>query len=526
MSAREEYRKQRPFNKKLEKKTINYALTNSSKAGDYAKFFPALGTNMVSYGMKEKIKKYGVDKNGLKYGSRLIDRFDENGEELCFFMKDNGSFFYPYGLFSAGHANLDNVKAEKSEKYIRARDDDTIVIGDSGGFQIATGVLSMDWKNETSVDKMRMKILRWLEETADYSMILDVPTYTIEKSPQAGMKNMKDCLDKTRENIDYFIKHRRDGMTKFLNIIQGRSVKESCEWYDMIKDYPLEGWSLAGNNTVDLEMSLTHIIRMRDDKKLNQDQHWLHFLGVSRLHASCIFTTIQRILRKTVSDNITISYDASSPFLAPAKHLIYTGNILDQELRSPKFTFRMDPVIDSPEMVHDDRLVGDFLRSIYPDFTNKTWISENTRVNEICVRSDKDASTTWDTMSYIYVMSHNLEMQIQAIQDACRYADMDYKEASKYVPHSILMFNEIIGPEILESETPFDKIKKYRNELRTLMNVNNRTGNKFIDSVVENIGIDETLMKTSYDSPTFIDKPKKTKRKSRPKFPNDKFISW
>ena len=50
-----------------------------------------------------------------------------------------------------------------------------------GGFQIATGVMKLDWTNAkdplTRRTKMCEKILRWLEHTADWSMTLDIQTY-------------------------------------------------------------------------------------------------------------------------------------------------------------------------------------------------------------------------------------------------------------------------------------------------------------------------------------------------------------
>ena len=40
---------------------------------------------------------------------------------------------------------------------------------------IATGVIKCDWKNFKTDDDLRNSILNWLEHTADYSMVLDVP---------------------------------------------------------------------------------------------------------------------------------------------------------------------------------------------------------------------------------------------------------------------------------------------------------------------------------------------------------------
>ena len=74
----------------------------------------------------------------------------EHGNEGLDFPKDKDTYFhYPYGLYSAGHAHLDIDKSHADEPMIQERDRNTVkvILGDSGGFQIATGVMKLDWTN-------------------------------------------------------------------------------------------------------------------------------------------------------------------------------------------------------------------------------------------------------------------------------------------------------------------------------------------------------------------------------------------
>ena len=63
--------------------------------------------------------------------------------------------------------------------------EDTVLVGDLGGYQIGSGAWKLDWSNfETRADwqKTRCGIMTWLEEYCDYSMILRYPVMGISPS--------------------------------------------------------------------------------------------------------------------------------------------------------------------------------------------------------------------------------------------------------------------------------------------------------------------------------------------------------
>lgn len=175
-------------------------------------------------------------------------------EDLNFFNKNSKLMYIPWGLYSAGQAAKDDGRS-KFVDMISARNKEEVdfVVGDSGGYQIETGVIK--WEG----NKTKERMLRWLENNCEISMILDFPTGSIKKrrdtyyeeycydemgnpvydtiqyvDKNGKVKNKKIhktikhkldfwfCLERTIENNEYFILNRVPGKTKFLNVLQGR----------------------------------------------------------------------------------------------------------------------------------------------------------------------------------------------------------------------------------------------------------------------------------------------------------------
>jgi hypothetical protein len=146
----------------------------TSKNHDYAVFTPALSTFYSNYVSKQQQLGNYVP------SSRIPKKFENGVEGLNFLNPEAGYFTYKYALYSAGHAQLDMNKAPAQEGMVHGRDPDSILLGDSGGFQISKGVWQGNWiepeGNCKATDKIRGTVLNWLEHTADYSMVLDIPT--------------------------------------------------------------------------------------------------------------------------------------------------------------------------------------------------------------------------------------------------------------------------------------------------------------------------------------------------------------
>lgn len=453
-------------------------LTETNK--DYSIFLPSISSFYSKF--VSGYNQGSVD-NGPRQGKLPANL--PTYEHFNFLNKDKGVFTYDHALYSAGHAQLDLTKTDVIESMVTKRDrDNTWILGDSGGYQIASGILDFDWDDIKSqnADQIRGKIQKWLEHTSDYAMLFDFPTRAIDNE-RASLNSFKDCLDGSLINFDYF-RDNRKGDTKYLNVLQGRNITEANIWFDAVKDYPFEGWAFGGFTMMDFEMILYRIINMRDNHYFEENsqgdkRNWLHFLGQSRMTAACAFTHIQRLLRKQVDDDIRISYDSASAFLSVAHGQVYTNDTYDKK----KFSYIMDTMYD------DKRLVGSDL-----PFPWRSEIGDRITMGDISVKSDawyvaqgKDPSkTSWDSLSYFIMMGHNVERHIRAIQQANKIYDLSDYSRADYMPLQLVEFKEVVE-EVFNSETPYDVITKHQKLLNNLVGRRTGKGLSVSDSVMADL---------------------------------------
>jgi len=456
---------------------------------DYAVYLPAISSFYSTYVAKQRLEEF-VPKNRIPQG------FDRGIEGMNFLNPEQGYFTYKYGLYSAGHAQLDVVKAQTQESMIQQRDrGNTVIVGDSGGYQIGKGVLKFDWLNfeGTEANRTRQKILEWLEATADWSMMLDVPTWACDHihSPKTGLKTFEDCLDKTRFNNDYFLKHRM-GATKWLNVLQGGDWDTAEKWYQGVKEFSdptgpyagkeAEGWAFGGANMCKMDITLKRLMTLREDGLL-KGKNWIHFLGTAQLDWSCYLTLIQRQIRKHINEELTISFDCASPFIATAHGLVYTNAV-----HTPKrWSVIMDKAPDNKALSGSDipfpfessigrrltmadiayydlgkRKTDAELNGTKFDHLNPDHYHIVPKLNKLGKIPNK---TSWDSFAYALMMGHNVECHIVAVQRAQQLMDIEIAkvkdrltwkqwkkvksadmsdEHSDWVPRNILYFSSLI----------------------------------------------------------------------------------
>ena len=449
---------------------------------DYAVYLPAISTFFSTYISKQRFDKFVPD-------DRIPAGFDRGIEGMNFLNPEQGYFTYKYGLYSAGHAQLDLQKTMIQDAMLQDRDRaNTVIVGDSGGYQIGKGVLKFDWQNftGTSANKTRDDILNWLELTADWSMLLDVPTWACDHihGPKTGLKDFNDCLSKTLHNNDYFIRNRL-GQTKFLNVLQGSDWETAQAWYEAVKHLPTEGWAMGGKNMCDMEVALKRLIILRDEKLL-EGRDWMHFLGTAQLDWSCYLTSIQREVRSTVNENFTISFDCASPFIATAHGLVYTN----AQHTNKRWSVIMDKAPDNKA-----------LASLDIPFPFESEIGNRLTMQDICHykpgmlnKIGKEGKTSWDSFGYALMMAHNTYCHIRAVQRANVLADIesvkiqpDYRywkkvkerdmsdEYSEWVPRNILYFNAFVK-DLFKSENPMQMIEDAKPMLNSMMGMRLRGG--------------------------------------------------
>jgi hypothetical protein len=456
---------------------------------DYAVYLPAISSFYSTYVAKQRLEEF-VPKDRIPAG------FDRGIEGMNFLNPEQGYFTYKYGLYSAGHAQLDLNKSITQESMIQQRDrGNTMILGDSGGYQIGKGVLKFDWLNfeGPAATKTRQSILEWLELTADWSMMLDVPTWACDHihSPKTGLKTFDDCLDKTRYNNDYFLMNRL-GQTKWLNVLQGSDWDTAEKWYNGVKEFSdpkgkyegreAEGWAFGGANMCKMDITLKRLMTLREDGLL-KGKNWIHFLGTAQLDWSCYLTLIQRQIRKHINEEITISFDCASPFIATAHGLVYTNAvhtpkrwsvIMDKApdnkaLSGSDIPFPFESTIGKRLTMKDiayydlgERKTDAELGNVKFDHLNPDHYHVVPRLNKLGKIPNK---TSWDSFAYALMMGHNVECHIVAVQRAQQLMDIEIAktkgkihwkhwkkvkssdmsdEYSDWVPRNILYFSTFV----------------------------------------------------------------------------------
>jgi len=435
----------------------------TAKQNDYAVFLPAISGFYATFVGKQRNEAY-VDPARFPQG--LTDM-----EQMNWLNPTKALFPYKWSLYSGGHANLDLNKQDWSEDMVRNRDPNTLMLGDSGGFQIAKGLWEGDWKAGSGcpkAQKKREQVLAWLDGIADYGMTLDIPTWVAldkEAGKKCGIGSHQEAVDATKYNNDYFMANRKgikNGGVKILNVLQGANHPDAEEWYQTMKHYcdpaqhpdtHFNGWAMGGQNMCDVDLILRRLVILRHDNLLQEGVHdWMHFLGTSKLEWAVLLTVIQRAVRKYVNPKFTISFDCASPFLATANGQVYFENVFPN---NGKWSYRMAPSADNKKYALDTRKWSDGVVAdgVYPRWEDSP-LSNLLQMKDICIykpgvvkagvtidetnfqepgsydvlpdvnKNGKWGKTSWDSFSYALLMGHNVWMHLTAVQEANRRFDI------------------------------------------------------------------------------------------------------
>lgn len=249
-------------------------------------------------------------------------------KDLDFLNPASNLWHCKYVLYSAGQFNRAQIR---TPDMVSERNPDTIVVGDSGGYQIATGKLPelKGWEKQANDPlalerrwleniSIRDRILRWLDRYSDYAMTLDMPLFIL-KEKKSPFRNLSadQLIELSYENLKYFADNRgkaTGAKAKFLNVLQDAGDGTGEAWYKRVKDFDFEGWAFGGDTKNGIEPLLKWVRRLLDDGKLNSKTEWLHVLMMSPPINSVLLTALQKRLRELLGNNITVSYDSSSPF--------------------------------------------------------------------------------------------------------------------------------------------------------------------------------------------------------------------
>ena len=468
----------------------------TSKQLDYAVFLPAISGFYATFIGKQRDTANGPYVDPARFPQGLTDM-----EQMNWLNSQKALFPYRWSLYSGGHANLDLAKQDWSEDMVRNREPGTFILGDSGGFQIAKGLWEGDWKANSGCPKAQKKrdgVLKWLDNIADYGMILDIPTWVIHDKRVSGIIGfsttdkklaLQQAVDATKFNNEYFMKHRKgvaNGGAKFLNVLQGDNHPNADAWYETMKEYcdPVKypdthfnGWSMGGQNMCDVHLVLKRLVALRYDNLLQEGKHdWMHFLGTSKLEWAVLLTVIQRNIRKYVNPSFTISFDCASPFLATANGQVYFENVFPHD---DKWSYRMAPSADDKRYATDTRKwsQGVVADGIYPRWEDSP-LSDLFKMKDICYykpgdvnKIGKEGKTSWDSFSYALLMGHNVWMHLTAVQEANRRFDagehpaMMQRSTGDYAKFEDIVERIFAAPDRATSEAIIESYNDYWMEI-------------------------------------------------------------
>jgi hypothetical protein len=405
---------------------------------EWALFLPAVSSFYIA--------GLGKQRKGEPYfdQARIPAGFKGDVEKLNFLNSSEGLYYYKWGLYSAGHANLDTTVNDNNESIIREREQGTFMLGDSGGFQILKGQWPADWKDPSCPRAMvkRKAVLKWMDTYMDYGMCLDIPSQSLttfgmkDKNGNSlhGISTIEEAIKATHINNEYFI-NNRSGKCKFLNVLQGRNHGQSDDWYDEMKKYcdpniypdtHFNGWAFGGQNKIDVHLMLRRLVDIIHDGLLEEGKHDLvHCLGVSILEYAVLFTDIQRAIRKYHNPSLQITFDCASPFFSAAKGLAYFNTTI---AHNKKWSYQMEKTAEKKSYASDNRKYRDAVlaEGIHDMFTDSP-VTDVLTMKDMCYRGvgflgqhGKETKTSWDTLSYTLIQSHNVWMHMNAVQEANR----------------------------------------------------------------------------------------------------------
>lgn len=189
----------------------------------------------------------------------LINNYDNK------FFTDRSFFKYNFLLINAYYQAKFNIENFRN---IYKYPDDSILISDSGGFQMASFVT-----RQKSIDVNPLQILRWMENNrCDIAMNLDIPPWT----------NFNASLKQSVENFKLFEINRKNYDMRLYNVLHGRNFSEIKQWYDAIKDFSFDGWAYGVKPSNNVYLQTIAYLFLHEKGVINLNTSF-HMFGVSSI---------------------------------------------------------------------------------------------------------------------------------------------------------------------------------------------------------------------------------------------------
>ena len=413
----------------------------------------------------KKLEKSRPFPNGLKIS------------DLDYMNPKSKLWHYKYGLYSAGQ--FKNHETKECSVSLRDRTLDangeskTIILGDSGGFQIGMGSFSGTEHLKKIKDAngmceawrqcgdVRDNVVDWLCATSDYAMTIDMPLWVlVSKTSKSPFKvcSREQLTQLTIENLEH-IKQNKHGKTKWLNVLQGTNEDDTEYWWSRVKKYKFDGWALAGSVgwRGGLDSVMYNVLRMRDEGAFEEGQDWMHVLGVSQPTWAVLLTAIQLSLREKCNPKLRISYDSASPF--------QTVGMARKLIRYPKFTKDLKSWVMTSQPSPLSSSYADGGRQFHFPFQSP--IGDMMNLDHLNVKSGAFENRPTDIVSDLLLMNHTLYVYVRAFLEANEMVFMRPSEASLYTPPEIMDGISIIH-DLITSDSWMAKYTKHKKYLKDI----------------------------------------------------------
>lgn len=394
--------------------------------------------------------------------------------DLNFLSKSTKLFYYPWVLYSAGQGAKTRNDAQKDNIVRQRNRDETIVIADSGGFQVAQGTIEFEGKQTTR------RLFEWMKEHGTYCIALDFPIAGIDAGRMRphirrllgngidikALAHKNDfsaeynaCLHQTKINNDVFYKdNKHNGKAKILNVLQGRNESECKFWFDAVNSHLFHGWSFAGSAKDNFAILLRRIIEMRDQKILERAEAF-HFLGKASLDIPCLYTTVKRCIEKVTGKSIVVTYDGSSPFQSAGRKNIMLGCVQAQQ-RSTFFDINIRKI---DRIKYRDRTLGELVHDysasrdgVVPFISD---ISKFVTLSQV-FQNLNDENPKLSLAGNMILNNHNVQVFIESHLAIQRNFHADNGNIlSVNSPRALISASELIE-DVFKSEKPFSRIRE------------------------------------------------------------------
>ena len=372
-----------------------------------------------------------------EYGDKLKKDFRFRNGMTCRFYSEEmeEKYRHPQVLITAGaHFKTDGYR----DKLGLTKDN--LVMGDSGGYQIASGAMKWDIKH-------RDRIFKWLEENTDIAMNLDIPP-RLKYQGQYG-----ECLEISKENFKYF-SDNQTGSTQFMNVIQGDDEHTYMNWYNEVKDFDFMGWGVGGCGG-SLYRFMSGVLALINGKEhLKDSTKVIHILGTSKIRDFLMLKQLSKSIGDVGSKAI-ITTDSSSPDRAVVFGTFYTG------FSMKRGTFES---VGFPNAKHNGDIINDF-----NNLPIKSWPRLTDFDDKLAETVDWSDVANWNPDCTIGMRMHNFYLFKDAIQQVEHYIDGHNYILEQVVDkdtYTVLMSID----EMVKSDKPIQVFEKYKHLYKKLSN--------------------------------------------------------